>query len=169
MVQNIYLKWKLENGPAKINMSEWFEHLIINMMTSMIAGKRLFGDKNGKEEKEIRPIGEIVREFLHTMGVMVPSDYIPLLGWMDNFQGPIKTMKRLQKELDEIMGNWIDEHESKRANPDGNGKQDFIDIMLSAIQDDTTFGHPRRTIIKATIVVSILLIYVIRVYLTSTL
>ncbi|KAK4435856.1 Xanthotoxin 5-hydroxylase CYP82C4 [Sesamum alatum] len=70
---------------------------------------------------------------------------------MDRSSGPFKNMKRVSKELDGIIGKWIDEHMQRRGKgEERKEEQDFIDLMLSAIDDK--FTTPKLTIIKATVV-----------------
>ncbi|KAK4408690.1 Xanthotoxin 5-hydroxylase CYP82C4 [Sesamum angolense] len=66
-------------------------------------------------------------------------------------KGHIKSMKRISKELSTVFQSWITEHvRSDRKSSFGN-EQDFIDVMLSAIDEKfTRFGHTRETIIEAT-------------------
>lgn len=150
LVKDLYLHSKRKEN-AKINMSERIEHLILNMITRMVAGKRFFdGDKEARNEKG-RPIGEIIREFMFITGALVPGDLIPFLGWFD-IKGILKTMKRVTGEVDEIVESWIEEHKMKKT--DNDAKKDFIDIMLSVIEDDESMGLDRETIIKATTTVS---------------
>uniref|UniRef100_A0A2P2NZH0 Uncharacterized protein MANES_12G048600 n=1 Tax=Rhizophora mucronata TaxID=61149 RepID=A0A2P2NZH0_RHIMU len=139
------------NGPVKVVLDELLEHLTLNIITRMIAGKRFFDHSieggNGGEGHEI---GELIKRFLNIMGVAVPSDLIPFTGWMD-IGGTVKSMKRLAEEVDSVMENWIEEHELKRRNGGANNKsEDFIDVLLSKIEDNSAFSHDRKTIIKAT-------------------
>ncbi|KDP26346.1 hypothetical protein JCGZ_17504 [Jatropha curcas] len=142
MIKDLY-----SDSKKKIDMSEMLEHLILNIITRMVAGKRYFdGNSEGRDEHG-RPIGKIMREFMFVVGALVPGDLIPFLGWWD-IQGIKKTMKKVSKELDVIMSTWIEEHKTKKNKTDSN--KDFIDVMLSVIEDDTTFGHKCDVIIKST-------------------
>nr|AYM55644.1 cytochrome p450 [Croton stellatopilosus] len=149
----------------KIVISEIFEHLTLNMITRMIAGKRYFsfgGEENGEEEG--KRIGKLMKEFMYVSGVFVPSDLIPFLWWI-NFLGPVRTMKRLSKELDFLMQTWIDEHKLKRlegsirgdddCNDFKNTEEDFIDVMLSVLEDDF-YGRSKEDIIKGTVMTLII-------------
>nr|GFD16930.1 cytochrome P450 [Tanacetum cinerariifolium] len=61
-------------------------------------------------------------------------------------------MKQAAKELDMVLGKWVDEHVEKRKEYDSDDKEaDFIDVMLSTLSKDAeVFGFTRETIIKAT-------------------
>ncbi|KAJ4846588.1 hypothetical protein Tsubulata_024709 [Turnera subulata] len=152
LIQDWYLLCDSNQGQAKVVISESLDRLTINMITRMIAGKRYFGSYVAGNEGEGKRIGELIKEYLYISGVLVPSDLIPFLGWMNYFTGPVKVMKRLSRELDDLMDSWIEEHKLKRLkNQDTDNREDFIDVMLSAIEDDCIFGHSRETIIKGTI------------------
>ncbi|KAF2284545.1 hypothetical protein GH714_026340 [Hevea brasiliensis] len=145
LVKELYLHCKT-NKNAKINMSERIEHLILNIITRMVAGKRYFdGNKEARDDAG-RPIGEIIREFMFVTGALVPGDLIPFLGWLD-INGVVKTMKRVTKEVDVIVDSWIEEHKKKS---DNDAKKDFLDVMLSVVEDDASMGLDRETIIKGT-------------------
>jgi hypothetical protein len=42
-------------------------------------------------------------------------------------------MKKMAKELDSILGGWVEEHRQRRVSGEvkGEGEQDFIDVTLS--------------------------------------
>ncbi|WMV36119.1 hypothetical protein MTR67_029504 [Solanum verrucosum] len=63
----------------------------------------------------------------------------------------IKSMKKLSEEMDKIVTSWIDEHLMKRELAIKDDDQDFIDVMLSKIDEQFMYGYTRETIIKATI------------------
>ncbi|KAF3646442.1 cytochrome CYP82D47 [Capsicum chacoense] len=137
---------KSGNGPTRVNMSEWFEQLTLNVIMKMITGKRY-----KTEDEAGRHFTRTTKEYMYESVQFVLSDVIPLpfLKWFD-FQGRIKSMKRLSQEMDKIVESWVDEHLMKRdlAKDDD---QDFIDVMLSKIDEQVMYGHTRETIIKATI------------------
>ncbi|CAI8608180.1 unnamed protein product [Vicia faba] len=61
----------------------------------------------------------------------------------------LKSMKRVARDLDKVVGRWVEEHIEKSDDIDE--KHDFIDVMLSVIEDDPVSGHSRDTIIKANV------------------
>ncbi|OAY34798.1 cytochrome P450 CYP82D47 [Manihot esculenta] len=151
LVNDLFKKFKEnKSNPIKVNIGELLAHLVLNIMTRMVAGKRYFeGDNNGHDEKG-RPIGQVMRDVMYAAGAFVPSDMIPFLGWTDFF-GPVKTMKKVSKELDSILEVWVQEHELRRLNGGAQTNRDFIDVLLNSVKDDSTFGHSREIVIKATI------------------
>ncbi|MCH91203.1 cytochrome P450 82C4-like, partial [Trifolium medium] len=109
-------------GKVKVVISEWLERLTFNIITKMICGKRYF-------------------EYLQDV------DDVEAHGQV------LKSMKRIAKDLDTLVGSWVEEHveKSKDGVNDSNEKHDFIDVMLSVIEDDPASGHNRDTIIKANV------------------
>ena len=144
---------KEHNNQAKVVISEWIERLTFNIITKMIAGKRYFGNLNDGNDGEAQRIGKIIKEFMYVSGVPIISDLVPFLGGLEYFLGQVKSMKRIARELDTLVGSWVEEHAMRRAETEPNDKSDFIDIMLSIIEDDGMFGHTRETIVKATALV----------------
>ncbi|KAJ9692887.1 hypothetical protein PVL29_011811 [Vitis rotundifolia] len=134
--------------PVKVVMSEWFQHLCFNIVLKMIAGKRYFNTSGHGNEEARRAIATI-QKLLSLAGAFVLSDAIPGVEWMDS-QGYLGSMKRVAKEVDSLVGGWVEEHEM-RFNSEGSKRQDFIDVMLSVLEDTSMFGHSRETVIKATV------------------
>ncbi|KAK4573759.1 hypothetical protein RGQ29_031634 [Quercus rubra] len=113
----------------------------LNIITKVIAGKRYFG--NDGNDVEAQHIGKIIKDFMYAAGVPVISDLIPFLKWIDLFE-QVKFMKRVAKEFDSLVGSWVDEHTTRRVNGDEpSDKLDFIDVMLSKIEENSMFGHTR--------------------------
>ncbi|GMY28562.1 cytochrome P450 CYP82D47-like [Fagus crenata] len=144
----LWTKKKNESGQILVEMKEWFGDMSLNVILRMVAGKRYFGVGDVDHEKEARCCQKAVREFFRLLGLFVLSDAIPYLGWLD-WGGHVKAMKRTAKELDNILGEWLEEHKLKRASGEVRD-QDFMDVMLS-VTDGTDFaGYDADTINKAT-------------------
>lgn len=145
-------------NPKKVVMSEWFEHLILNVTLRMIAGKGYFdnlvhGDGGSTEEAAARPaLAVLIKKFMCLSGATVISDMIPFLEWLD-LRGHLSSMKLAAKEMDTIIESWVEEHEVSRDINEASKSQDFVDVLLSKLKDASFFGYSRQTIIKATIVV----------------
>ena len=94
---------------------------------------------------------------LYLSGVFVVSDVIPSLEWVD-FGGYLKAMKRTAKDMDQVLGRWLEEHVRRREEEGGSDNGgDFIDVMLSVLPEDTVMArYKRETIIKATTLVHLL-------------
>nr|GMD46624.1 cytochrome P450 82C4-like [Ipomoea batatas] len=135
-------------------MSQWFEHLTLNLIVKVVAGRRYEYRSDGVVDQEAECMKKVFKEVMFLWGEVVSGDAIfPLwfFRWLD-YEGHVKTMKRVAKALDAILQDWVDAR--KREN--GNGKnedQGFIDVMLSMIDDQFLEGqtYTRDTIIKATV------------------
>ncbi|KAJ9697333.1 hypothetical protein PVL29_009230 [Vitis rotundifolia] len=135
-------------NPIKVAMSEWLEQLTFNVVLRMVAGKRYFGNGvHGNEEA--RHAIAVIKKFMFLTGVFVASDAIPFVEWMD-LQGHLGSMKRVAEQLDPFVEGWVEEHVTKLKS-DPSSRQDFIDLMLSVLKDNSMFGHTRETVIKATV------------------
>ncbi|XP_071738088.1 xanthotoxin 5-hydroxylase CYP82C4-like [Rutidosis leptorrhynchoides] len=137
-----------------VNMTKWFEHVTFNIIVRMLASKRFVSDCNdNKGSKDDLEVKEAINKGLYLSGIVVVSDVIPNLEWMD-IGGHLKAMKKAGKELDVVLGKWVDEHVEKGHEYD---EGDFIDVMLSILPKDAEmFGYGRETIIKATTLILIL-------------
>ncbi|XP_050252813.1 cytochrome P450 CYP82D47-like [Quercus robur] len=150
VIKDLYTLCKSNEGnQANVVISEWVERLTFNIITKMIAGKRYFDSFNHGNDEEAQRIGKNIKAFMYAAGVPIISDLIPFLGCFD-LLGQVKSMKRIARELDSVAGSWVEEHSMRRLKgSEPTDKPDFIDVMLSEIEDDA-FGHTRETIIKAT-------------------
>lgn len=82
------------------------------------------------------------------------SDAIPYLGWLD-LRGYEKKMKSTAKELDNFIAGWLEEHKKKRLTKEGGkGDEDFMDVMLTILEDAQISGFDVDIINKATCLVS---------------
>ncbi|XVF72293.1 hypothetical protein PTKIN_Ptkin12aG0108600 [Pterospermum kingtungense] len=144
-----FCKKNEQNPDPKISISHKFEALALNTIIRLIASKRYFSHAGGQDDEEAEHVTKVIKDFMYVSGLIAPAEVIPFLGWMDSiFMGQVKPMKRVAKEIDSIVGRWVEEHKSK-SEPDDS--QDFIDLLLSAIEEDSMFGFTRETIIKATV------------------
>lgn len=132
-------------------ISEWIERLTLNIITKMIAGKRYFGNSKDRDDEETKHIAKTNRDFMYLAAAPVLSDLIPLLRWGD-LQGQLESMKSIAREFDDLVGSWIEEH-MRRLKSEPSNETDFIDVMLSVIEEDNLFGHTREQIVRATAVV----------------
>ncbi|RYQ88509.1 hypothetical protein Ahy_B09g095657 isoform C [Arachis hypogaea] len=148
------LLYSAGNSPVKVVViSEWLERLSFNIITKMIAGKRYFSFLQDVDDVEAHRVVKLIREALHLSGGgFVPSDVIPIIQWFGIEGKVLKSMKRIAKDLDTLLGSWVEDHRMKGNKVNSSSeKQDFIDVMLSVVEDDPDSGHTRDTIIKAQI------------------
>lgn len=151
-INNLYCFCK-KNPNQKISIGHRLGVLTLNMMLRVIAGKRYFSDDGSEVDQEAQHFMRLSKEFSYLLGVNTLSEVVPFLKWTDMWSWQVKSMKRLSKELDSLVETWVDEHKLKRlktGSASANINEDFIDVMLSVIEDDSMFGHKRDDIIKAT-------------------
>ncbi|KAK6129035.1 hypothetical protein DH2020_037232 [Rehmannia glutinosa] len=140
-------KQSLETG-LLVDMKQWFGDSTLNTAVRMVGGKRFVGDC---EEEKARSRQKVMRDFFYFFGVFHLSDAIPLLGWFD-LQGYEKKMKRIAKELDGLIGEWLVEHKERRKMLSGKERadQDFMDVMLNILEEAHIPAFDADTINKAT-------------------
>ncbi|XP_065875360.1 cytochrome P450 CYP82D47-like isoform X2 [Euphorbia lathyris] len=152
-IRQIYKTWI--NGGSKesgveVEMKQWFGDLTSNVALIMVGGKRYFGPDSDMEEGEARRCQKVMRDFGFLFGVFVLSDSIPFLGWLD-LNGYEKRMKKTARELDILIEGWLKEHKQKRLlKGKEKREQDFMDVMLSILEDDKVSGFDADTINKST-------------------
>ncbi|TXG69157.1 hypothetical protein EZV62_004092 [Acer yangbiense] len=138
-----------DQAPKVVIMSELMEHLTFNMSLKLIAGKQFSGRDYTEENSEACRIKRAIKEAIYLSGVFVVGDAIPWLDWMD-FQG-VGSMKRTFKEIDSVLGSWLEQHLLRKAK---DSERDFMDVLLSKLSNDddvaSMSSHTRDTIVKAT-------------------
>nr|GLL48313.1 cytochrome P450 CYP82D47-like [Ipomoea trifida] len=142
------------SGCVQVEMKKWFGDITLNVFLQMIGSKRYFGTAEVSDEKEGRRCQRVLRGFFHYLGVFVPADALPFLGWLD-IGGYEKTMKEVAKEMDSLVEEWLQEHHwKKEATDDGStvrgSKEDFMDVMLSRIEGIDLNGFDADSVIKST-------------------
>ncbi|KAG6766897.1 hypothetical protein POTOM_028074 [Populus tomentosa] len=152
-IRDLHKMW-VSKGSAEsgvtVDMKQWFGELTLNIVLRMVGGKRYVGPSADGEESESRRNQKVMRDFVCLFGVFVLSDAIPFLGWLD-FNGYEKTMKRTAKELDILVGGWLEEHKQRRLlGGKEKQEQDFMDAMLKILEKANIAGFDGDTINKAT-------------------
>ncbi|KAH6791445.1 cytochrome P450 [Perilla frutescens var. frutescens] len=149
-LKQLYNLWA--NGET-VDMKQWFGDLTLNTSVRMVGGKRR--DGGGRERRSGEEIHKMMREFFHYFGVFVLSDAIPSLAWLD-LLGQERSMKRAAKDLDDLVGEWLEEHKEKRKTTRykpsvvDDEEEDFMDAMLTVMEGADFPQFEQDTIIKAT-------------------
>ncbi|XP_057417360.1 cytochrome P450 CYP82D47-like [Lotus japonicus] len=157
---NFWVKMKesgdIDNDQKAIpitEMKKWFGDITLNIMFRTVIGKRLVGvGCDGEVVEENERIRKAVKDFFHLSGLFPVSDAIPFLRWLD-LDGAEKKMKKTAKELDDFAQVWLEQHKRNRDIGSGEwdeGKHDFMDVLISTVDDEGFDGHDADTIIKAT-------------------
>uniref|UniRef100_A0A7N2MRR4 Cytochrome P450 n=1 Tax=Quercus lobata TaxID=97700 RepID=A0A7N2MRR4_QUELO len=91
-----------------------------------------------------------LRDFFHLSGTFVVSDALPYLKWLGVGEYG-KAMKKAAKELDHMVGGWLEEHKQRKLCGGMKENQDFMDALLSIVTDeDEISSYDADTIVKAT-------------------
>ncbi|OMO74969.1 Cytochrome P450 [Corchorus olitorius] len=140
-----------------VEMKRWFWTVNINTVFKMVLGKRYSEVESSYGEEENNRRRKAIRDFFELTGTFTVADALPFLRWLD-LGGHEKAMKKAAKELDEIVGEMLQEHKQKRKNSDNvEGEYDFMDVMLSLLDDaDDLPSYDADTINKATCLAIIL-------------
>jgi hypothetical protein len=119
----------------------------------IIVSKRYVDYASPGEEKPSDEWRDSLRAFLELSGMFVVSDALPFLRWLD-LGGAEKAMKRTAKNLDHAVEKWLEEHKQKKASGTSKGEEDFMDLMLSVLDDGKELSNRSAdTINKATCLV----------------
>lgn len=161
-IKELYGRWA-ENGrlPVAVELNKWLEYMMLNIVVMMVAGKRYFGVGGGGQEAD--RCQKAISNFFRLIGIFVVSDAIPFFWWLD-LHGYEKEMKKTAKDLDLVLGGWLDEHRQRRKSDAERNKddvKDFIDVMLS-LEDEgqlSGFEHDSDTSIKSTCLVSYIILH----------
>nr|BBD34756.1 dihydrosanguinarine 10-hydroxylase [Eschscholzia californica subsp. californica] len=153
-IQELYKKVVLVGGgsPVSLEMKRWFSDLTLRTTVKVICGKQYFG--GGSASETITSNGDIaseddeagrfqkgLRDFFALLGEFRVSDVIPFLGWLDLPTGYKEKMEKNRIFLDSLMEEWLEEHKRKRRSlseaekKDGVIEQDFMDVMMSKLND----------------------------------
>ena len=163
-IKELYSLWvQNSSSPLLVDIKHWSEELTLNVAVRMVAGKRYTGSSVASDSGEARRCQNTINQFFHLMGIFVISDALPFLGWLD-LRGHEKALKKNTKEMDSILGGWLEEHRQRRVSGEvkANGEQDFIDVMLSLQEEGqlATFQYDADTSIKSTCLVYMLVVLV---------
>ncbi|KAG6554996.1 hypothetical protein Mapa_003581 [Marchantia paleacea] len=113
----------------------------------MLQRKKIFGPGQemviSKTEKELQ---DLVLEAVVLLGVFNVGDFIPLLKRFD-IQGYEKRMRKMSREIDNLMGRILEEHKKASGIEDAQGVKDFMDILLSLPGQDGS-PHLHEDMIK---------------------
>ncbi|CAA0829570.1 Cytochrome P450 82G1 [Striga hermonthica] len=132
-------------SPALVDLSSWVEDLIFSVALRMLVGK----GENGREERRLR---EGIKKTLYLSGLVVVSDVIPWLEWMD-IGGYLRAMKTTTEDIDRILENWLRERMLVKNEHDCSNSN-LMDVMISELNENYVVeGHDSGTVIKATMLI----------------
>lgn len=133
--RDLYKRWDQKGRPKNgvlVDMKREFQYLTANISLMMVAGKRYFGESPNCDTGEATRCGKLIREFIDYFGLLLFSDAIPALGFMD---WVIKRgMKRTAKGLDKVVESWVEEHKNKDFG--GGSEKDFMILIMEIFKTD---------------------------------
>ncbi|XP_074279940.1 cytochrome P450 CYP82D47-like [Silene latifolia] len=147
LTKNMYDTWNKNKNSSEyvtVDMKQLFGDFALKTMLRIISGKQL----NVNSDEWLR-FQKAVRGFFEYVGSFVIGDALPFLRWLD-LGGQEKDMKRVFKDLDDIIEGWLKEHKEK--NNKSKEGQDFMDVMLSVLDHNATkdCNYSADTINKST-------------------
>uniref|UniRef100_A0A2N9I0Z8 Cytochrome P450 n=1 Tax=Fagus sylvatica TaxID=28930 RepID=A0A2N9I0Z8_FAGSY len=158
-IKEIYEQLCVKNKKLLVvEMKKWLGYTTLNVVLRMVVGERFSGAASSIENKGNDQRRKALRRFFDLSGTFVLSDAIPYLRWLD-LGGYQKAMKKTAKELDHMVGEWLEEHKQRKiSGHEVKGQQDFMDVMLSnvTVDDDETSSYDADTITKSTCLALIL-------------
>ncbi len=107
----------------------------------------------GTNQIETRWFKETVDELSHWYGVFIIANYIPYLKWVTKLQGIDASLQALHTKLSTFLQQIIDEHRKNPNVVDNYRVKDFVDVLLTMLQEDGS-GHLPDDTIQAIITVS---------------
>ncbi|KAI9087618.1 hypothetical protein K1719_030488 [Acacia pycnantha] len=128
-----------------VNLSKLFAS-IANDVTSRAALGRKYGEENG------RNFMDIMIKFGELLGSFVVGDYIPWLDWLGNVSGLYGRAHKVANQLDQFLEQVVAEHMTRpEETGDSEGRDDFVDVLLSIQRTNSTGFLIDMTVIKALI------------------
>ncbi|XP_062004033.1 cytochrome P450 81E8-like [Rosa rugosa] len=132
---------------TRVEMKSMFNELTFNIIMTMVAGKRYYGDDVYVSDKEkAKQFREIMTEAIAYGGAANPADFLPILNWT-GAGGYEKKVRELGKRTDAFLQGLIDEHRGIKRNT-------MIDHLLSLQESQPEYYTDQ--IIKGIIVVLLL-------------
>ncbi|BFG35871.1 hypothetical protein CerSpe_221450 [Prunus speciosa] len=142
------LSQNARDGFAKVELKSMFSELTFNIIMTMVAGKRYYGDDVSVDEEEAKQFRQITRDAFSLGGAANPADFLPILNWVGS-GGYEKKVKTLAKRTDVFLQGLIDEHRRK-----GKNGITMIDHLLSLQESQPEYYNDQ--IIKGLILVMLL-------------
>lgn len=156
LIKELYGMWtKNGQSPIKVDIKRLLGDLSYNIIVKIVAGKQYFGCKVDASDEAWR-FRRAVTRFFGLLNAFVASDMFPFLRWID-LNGNEGAMRSAARDLDSLMSSLIEEHLQQRVSQKASGDRDFIDVMLSTMEDSQFSDMDNDKVIKATSLVCIVL------------
>ncbi|VVA17237.1 PREDICTED: cytochrome P450 [Prunus dulcis] len=142
------LSQNARDGFAKVELKSMFNELTFNIIMTMVAGKRYYGDDMSVDKEEAKQFRQIMSDAFLYGSAANPADFLPILNWVGR-GGYEKKVKTLAKRTDAFLQGLIDEHRRK-----GKNGTTMIDHLLSLQESQPEYYNDQ--IIKGLILVLLL-------------
>ncbi|KAJ0025697.1 hypothetical protein Pint_08879 [Pistacia integerrima] len=136
-----------DSNKVLVEMKRWLGDITLNIILKIVVGKRC----TSQEGEVSNAWKEELTNFFAFIGKFLVSDALPFLRWLD-IGGDERSMKKTAKEIEIVAQKWLEEHKRKRLSSEKKEEEDFMDVMLSILDnaDDEFPGRDADTINKAT-------------------
>lgn len=136
MAGGLFRSWEASCGPKgsglkKVELKKSLFELSLNVLTTLIAGKRFYGDK-AEDQEETRRFRRAVEEQFKLSGASNVEDFVPLLGKLD-LKGRLKKKAYMIKQQREMIRALVEEH---RRGSGGEPKRTMIAHLLELQKKD---------------------------------
>lgn len=155
-LKDIYTTWARNKGSSEmvtVDMKEWFKNLTVNIVV-----RKMFGNHFSAGEQIGDQFRKAVKQFVELLAAFAPSDAIPWLRWLD-LGGYEKLMKKTAKEMDVVIGGWLEDHKRKMNSTSTLHEDEskvFMAAVLSRVKEEVKeedYGFNTDEIVKATCLV----------------
>ena len=139
----ILIDYVSSQGSSVINMSEALMAFSNNYLCRVVS--RSLSDDEGRKKM----IRRLIQEVSDHIGTFRMGDYIPYLGCVDVFLGLDAKARRTAKEWDKALEEAIEENGNKSNQSQGDGVEDFVDVLLNLQKDPNMDFKLTRNGVKA--------------------
>ncbi|XP_074311030.1 cytochrome P450 736A117-like [Silene latifolia] len=85
--------------------------------------------------------GPVLKEFFEALGSLIIGDFIPWLGWIDEFSGVLSKGRKVARSLDSLIEKIVEEH-MNGFDDDGRNQEDkiqyLVDVLLQSQRNDSS-------------------------------
>ncbi|KAH7686990.1 Cytochrome P450 E-class group I protein [Dioscorea alata] len=136
--------------PIKVEMMSWLGDINYNVVIDMIVSKLYFHSGNGGVVSEdFSKFRKALKEFVQLIGAFIPGDIFPFLKWLD-FGGYKKVMRSAFRDIDAVMSALLEDHKQRRLFRKESDDLDFMDVVLTAMDDPEFSEYDQDAATKAT-------------------
>ncbi|KAJ4827206.1 hypothetical protein Tsubulata_016799, partial [Turnera subulata] len=114
------------------------QEILVNISNDVLCRSAFGRTYNGKEGSS-RRFGELSRTAMDLTGAFCFKDVFPSLGWMDHLTGLVSRLQKASREVNEFLGQVIEEHVAQEISDDTSDKKDLVDILLH-VQKEAKLG-----------------------------